>query len=253
MTETTPTALITGAGRGIGLAIAQRLAPTHQLVLLGRDPARLEAAARAIDGGIGVEIVQADLAAQAPTLAVCDTLATRRVDVLVNNAGLAHSAPLHRTSDDDWARILTVDLWAPFVLARALAPGMAKRGFGRVISVASTAALKGYAYTAAYSAAKAGLVGMTRALAREYADRGVTFNAVCPGFVDTDIVRDAVATITSKTGRSEGEARASLAGFNPQGRLLAPTEIADLVAWLAAPAAGSVTGQAWAIDGGETT
>ena len=174
------------------------------------------------------------------------------MQVLVNNAGAAVSAPLHRTSDLAWATALALNLEAPFALTRALVPGMVKAGRGRVINIASTAALKGYAYTAAYSASKAGLVGLTRALAVELASKGVTVNAVCPGFTDTDIVARAAENIQATTGRSQDDARQTLARFSPQGRLRSPEEVAGLVAYLASPAADGITGQALAIDGGET-
>jgi NAD(P)-dependent dehydrogenase (short-subunit alcohol dehydrogenase family) len=148
--------------------------------------------------------------------------------------------------------MLALNLTAPFTLARALVPGMIQAGGGRVINVASTAALKGYAYTSAYSAAKAGLLGWTRALAAEVASKGVTVNAVCPGFTDTDLVQEAVLKIQASTQRSASAARAALAGFSPQGRLLGPEEVAALIVFLAGPEAGGINGQALAIDGGET-
>ncbi len=255
-----PLALITGASRGIGRAIARALAPGHSLVLSGRDQTALAAVAAELRplaaGKIHVFPCElGDPADRARFLAevtgLCDQLGAP-IQVLVNNAGVAGSAPLARTDDAQWAALLELNLTAPFALTRHFVPGMVKTGWGRVIAVASTAALKGYAYTAAYAASKAGLLGLTRALAVELAAKGVTVNAVCPGFTDTDIVSRAVANIHAATGRSEADARTTLANFSPQGRLRDPDEVAALVAYLAGPDAGGITGQALAIDGGET-
>lgn len=250
-----PLALITGASRGIGRAVARALAPTHQLLLSGRDQAALAAMVAELGPVHTLTCELGDPADRVRFLSevtgLCERLGAP-VQVLVNNAGAAISAPLHRTSDLAWAQALELNLAAPFALTRALVPGMVKAGWGRVINIASTAALKGYAYTAAYSASKAGLVGLTRALAVELASKGVTVNAVCPGFTDTDIVARAAENIQATTGRSQDDARQTLARFSPQGRLRSPEEVAALVAYLASPAADGITGQALAIDGGET-
>lgn len=253
-----PLTLITGASRGIGRAIALALAPDHALVLAGRDGdalARLRAELPAPHGAHALVADLADPPGRAAFLSEVTALAGRLgrpVQVLVNNAGAAHSAPLTKISDEQWSRLLELNCTAPFVLARALVPGMLAAGWGRIVNVASTAALKGYAYTAAYSASKAGLLGWTRALAVELASKDITVNAVCPGFTDTDISATAVRNIQATTGRSEDDARRALARFSPQNRLRTPEEVAALVAFLARRDAGGITGQALAIDGGET-
>jgi NAD(P)-dependent dehydrogenase (short-subunit alcohol dehydrogenase family) len=251
-------ALVTGGGRGIGAAIAQRLlADGARVTLLGRDSATLDATVRALstaatDHGM-LTAVSADVT-DAESVANAFRAATAKagpVTLLVNNAGQAHSAPFGKTSLELWQRMLDVNLTGTFLCTQAALPDMLEAGWGRIVNVASTAGLIGYGYVSAYCAAKHGVIGLTRALALETADKGVTVNAVCPGYTETDIVRDAVANIVSKTGRSEAQARAELAARNPQRKLVQPEEVADAVGWLCQPSAASITGQAIPVAGGE--
>lgn len=241
-------AVVTGASRGIGLAVARTLAAHGaRVTLMARDEATLAAAAQSTDGALDWQVVDvADADSVAAAFARAGT-----VDILVNNAGQAASAPFGRTDAALWQRMLDVNLTGAYHCIQAALPGMVDKGWGRIVNVASTAGLTGYRYVAAYCAAKHGLVGLTRALALEVAAKGVTVNAVCPGFTDTDIVRDAVANIVRATGRTEDDARAELASANPQGRLVQPDEVAHAVAWLCMPGASALNGQAVAVAGGE--
>jgi NAD(P)-dependent dehydrogenase (short-subunit alcohol dehydrogenase family) len=173
-------------------------------------------------------------------------------DIVVANAGMSGSNPAHRTSLADWQRTLDVNLTGSFLTVKPALAGMTSRKSGRIVFVASTAGLKGYAYVAPYVAAKHGVVGLMRALAVETAKTSVTVNAVCPGFVETDMLEESVRRIVDKTGRTPAEARASLAATNPQGRLIQPQEVAAAVLWLCSEEAGSITGQAISLSGGET-
>ncbi|WP_050627808.1 SDR family NAD(P)-dependent oxidoreductase [Bradyrhizobium viridifuturi] len=246
-------ALVTGAGSGIGAATAIALAKAGVRVsIAGRRIEALKATAASLgkQSGAVVSIDVTDEAAVTKGVAEIEA-AAGPIDILVNNAGKAGSAPFDKTNAALWADMLASNLSSVFLVTQAVLPGMAQRGRGRVINVASTAGLTGYAYVSAYVAAKHGVIGLTRSLALEYARRGVTVNAVCPGYTDTPLVADAAANIVAKTGRSEQEARAALAKVNPMQRLVTPEEVADSILWLASEGASSVNGQAVAIAGGE--
>ncbi|WP_050421838.1 SDR family NAD(P)-dependent oxidoreductase [Bradyrhizobium tropiciagri] len=246
-------ALVTGAGSGIGAATAIALAAAGVRVsIAGRRIDALKATAASLGqrAGTVVSIDVTDEAAVTKGVAEIEAEAGP-IDILVNNAGKAGSAPFDKTNTALWADMLASNLSSVFLVTQAVLPGMAQRGRGRVINVASTAGLTGYAYVSAYVAAKHGVIGLTRSLALEYARRGVTVNAVCPGYTDTPLVADAAANIVAKTGRSEQEARAALAKVNPMQRLVTPEEVADSILWLASEGASSINGQAVAIAGGE--
>lgn len=248
-------AVVTGGGSGIGLAIAGALAANGASVsLLGRDRSRLYDAVQAMPAGSQCDAHVCDVTdreAVSRTF-VAIAKAGRRTTVLVNNAGAAKSARISATDDDLWREMLDVNLNGAFHCIRAALPALLEAKAGRIVNVSSTAGLIGYPYVAAYCAAKHGVVGLTRALALELASTPVTVNAVCPGYTDTALVQDAVANIVKRTGRSEADARAALAARNPQKRLIAPGEVADTVAWLCLPSSRAVTGQAIAVDGGES-
>ncbi len=214
------------------------------MTVCGRTRADLDAVAAEIGGAA----IRADLADRVDTDAMLGAVGP--VDVLVNNAGIAESAPLERTDDAMWDRILELDVTSAFRVTRALAPPMVKAGFGRIINVASNAGLSGYGYSAAYCAAKHAMVGMTRALAIDLARTGVTINALCPGWVETQLADEAVARIAAKTGRSADEARAQLAQMSPQRRMITPDEVAHAALMLCEHGARGIHGQTIVIDGG---
>jgi len=242
------TCLVTGGSRGIGAAIAARLsADGHRVALLGRDAGALEAVAGSLPSSLVVPADVTDPAAVAAAVARVEA-EWGPVEVLVSNAGTGFAAPLAETSDDDWARMLELNLTAPFRLMRRVLPAMTERGWGRIVVVASVVAKRGESQVAAYTAAKHGVLGLVRAAAAEVARTGVTVNAVCPGYADTAMTDGTVAAIAGRTGRSAEEARMALARRQPIGRLIDPAEVAEAVAFCLVN--GAITGQGINVDGG---
>lgn len=250
-----PVVFITGAGRGVGRALALRFAQDgHPVAVSGRSeqPVRIVADEIVAQGGAAVALV-CDVTNRAAVAAAVSAAESELgpIGVLINNAGAAASAPFVSMDDELWDEMMAVNLTGTYLCLRAVLPGMFQRHQGRVINIASTAGKTGFMYTSAYCAAKHAVLGLTRAVALEAARRGVTVNAICPGWLNTDMTADSVARIAGKTGRTREEARAMLERMNPQQRLIEPEEVAALAVFLASSDAAGINGQALNVDGGE--
>ncbi|HVS01793.1 MAG TPA: SDR family NAD(P)-dependent oxidoreductase [Thermoanaerobaculia bacterium] len=247
-------AVVTGGGRGIGAAVARELAAAGAAVVVAaRSRAQIEAVAAELSAaGRRAFAVACDVTDPAQVEALRDAAVERlgQVDVLVNNAGVAHSAPLKSIRLGEWERLFAVNVTGTMLCTQAFLPAMVERGWGRVVNVASVAGKMGAAYIAAYAAAKHAVVGFTRAVGVEVAARGVTVNAVCPGYVDTEMTVESVARIVGKTGISERQALEHVRRTSPQNRLMEAGEVAYLVACLCHPRAGGINAQALVLDGG---
>jgi NAD(P)-dependent dehydrogenase (short-subunit alcohol dehydrogenase family) len=240
-------ALVTGASQGIGAAIATALAAHGAAVtLLGRRADTLRALAATLPQGSAVCTVVADVSDPVAVASAFETARARLgpIHILVNNAGQAFSAPFIKTPLDDWQRMLAVNLTGTFLCTQAALVDMIAAGWGRIVNVASTASLRGYAYAAAYAASKHGVLGLTRSIALEVAHKGITINAVCPGYTETEILRAGLESTMKRTGRSESDLRAQLAKSNPEGRILDPREVAETVRRLCGEGAAAINGQA---------
>jgi len=237
--------VITGGGRGIGAEIARRFAALgDRITVLSRTRDDVEKIADEI-GGYGIRCDVGE-----PASVEAAFMAAGPVDVLINNAGMARSSPVLKTDVRVWEEHIKVNLTGPFLCSLKVLPGMASRGKGRIVNVSSIAGLKGYGYLAAYCASKHGLIGLTRSLSAEYAERGVTVNAICPGYVDGSLLTNAVVNIVEKTGRTEDEVREELMSQNPQRRFIEAAEVASLCIYLASDEAKGINGQAIPVCGG---
>jgi NAD(P)-dependent dehydrogenase (short-subunit alcohol dehydrogenase family) len=247
-------ALVTGGARGIGGAISKLLlAHGARVTTLGRDRKSLEEAAHSLRSIGSIRFVVADVTDQTAVQRAFGEASSQsgRIDILINNAGRGKSAPFLKTDAQLWREMMSVNLEGTLHCMQAALPAMIESGWGRIVNVASVAGLTGYRYVSAYCAAKHAVVGLTRSVALEVATKGITVNAVCPGYTDTAMTRESVANIAAKTGRSDEVALAELTATNPQKRLITPEEVANAVAWLCLPGSEAITGQAVAIAGGE--
>lgn len=240
-------AFVTGGGTGAGAAIAVALAQQGaRVTICGRRAAQLDVVAAKHDA---ITPVVCDITDEA---ALSAAIAEAAPDIVVANAGISASAPFTKTDLDTFRHLVDVNLTGTFLTLREGAKAMQGKPWGRLIAIASTAGLKGYAYVAPYAAAKHGVVGMVKSVALELARKGITVNAICPGFLDTEMTAQSISNIVATTGRSEADARAALEATNPMQRLVPPEDVAQAVLWLCSPGSDMVTGQAISVSGGET-
>ncbi len=248
------TAVVTGGGRGIGAAIAGALARRGaSIIVAARSADRIERVANdLIAAGHRAWAVTCDVTDADSVSALLERARAhaQHVDILVNSAGAADSTPFERLTRDEWDRLLAVNATGPFLCMQTFLPEMVERGWGRIVNVASVAGLTGARYIAAYTASKHAVIGLTRSVATEVAPRGVTVNAVCPGYVDTPMTDESLERIVAKTGRSREDALAAILDTTPQGRLIQPEEVAHAVVALCEDDARGINGQAIVIDGG---
>jgi NAD(P)-dependent dehydrogenase (short-subunit alcohol dehydrogenase family) len=245
-------AVVTGAARGIGAAIARRLAADGaRLTLLGRQEGPLQELAAELPASAQAQAIVCDIADPAAVGLAFGKISGGTAHILVNNAGQAASAPFGRTSDELWQRMLAVNLTGTFLCARAALPGMLAAGWGRIVNTSSTAGQRGYAYVSAYAAAKHGVVGPTRSLALEVASKGITVNAVCPGYTETDLLRESVNNVVAKTGRGAEEARAEFARTIHKDGSSSPRKSRAPSSGLCSSGASAIDGQSISVSGGE--
>lgn len=243
-------ALITGGGSGVGAVMARMLADAGvKVVVSGRRSDLLAEVAEHQNITAIVADVTDETSVRDMYATMVDVVGTP--DIVIANAGMAESAPVGKTSVDLWQRTMDVNLTGTFLTFREGLAVMDPAKSGRLISIASTAGLTGYAYVTAYCAAKHGVVGLVKGMAAELASSPITINAVCPGFMETPMLAKSVENIVAKTGMSHDAARASLAKINPQNRFIQPEEVAETVMWLCSPNAASITGQTISVSGGE--
>lgn len=241
------TALVTGGGSGLGADLARGLSEAGATVWIA---GRREDALRKVAGDGPIRWVTADVTDEAQVAAMFEAAGTP--DIVIANAGASESAPFDRTTLDAWNRMIAVNLTGVFLTLREASRRLGRAPWGRLIAIASTAGLKGYPYVAPYAAAKHGVVGMVKSLALETVRGGVTVNALCPGFLDTEMTGQSIANIVEKTDMDAEAARASLERMSPQRRLFQPAEVTAAALWLCGPGSEGITGQAISISGGET-
>jgi NAD(P)-dependent dehydrogenase (short-subunit alcohol dehydrogenase family) len=255
MSTLSHTAIITGASRGIGFSIAKAFARDGiRLMIVGRDPVRLaEAQSTLAKEGFSAEVFSADVSLDTGVRALQQAALAKfdRVDILVNSAGSAVSSPFLKTDLQSWNSMIESHLTSTYRCMQAFLPGMLERGYGRIVNIASIAGKIGFQYTSAYCAAKHGVLGLTKAVALEVAQKGVTVNAVCPGWVDTPMTEETIRNISSKTGWPAEKAKTFLEEQSPLHRLISPEEVAATVLFLVSAGASAINGQAINVCGGE--